>query len=709
MARRKGLWQIRALVIARALGRLYPYLLVTVVVVVAALLRTAADPWLGRTVPYLFFYPAIILVATLGGFRPGVFATVSSAAITVVAFLEPIGRFWVSESRDVVGLIFFMINGVLISKLSGIAATARISQDRLAAIVQSSDDAIVGKDLNGIIQAWNPGAERLFLYSAAEAIGRSITIIIPPDRFHEEDHVLSRIRAGLRIEPFESVRRRKDGVDIDVALTVSPIRNAAGVVVGASKIARDISERRRTERLREELAERERQARLAAVAARDRLAFLADVSEKLTTTLDYSQTLERAVHLAIPRLGDYCNVLIEDEHGRMRHVAWAHVDKAKEVSLRQLALHLVEAAATSRFAYSAAVMKSGKTMVKTHADFAGAPDELDREEPGSGALWRELNPFAYIAAPLLVRGRTVGVLSLGTTVDRSQRDYSETDIVMVEDFARRVSLAVENARLFRQADELNRLKDEFLATVSHELRTPLSAVLGWSRMLSAGQLDAGRSKQAIDAIERNAQAQARLVDDILDVARGIAGNVKLEMQPVDLSAVAHAGVEAIAPTAAGRKMALEVGADQPVIVMGDPARLRQVVWNLLSNAVKFTPIGGRVTVGVRADDGDAVLEVSDTGMGIAEAFLPYVFDKFRQADASFTRQHGGLGLGLAIARHLIELHGGSIEARSAGEGAGATFVVRLPLSTRAAEDSARAPAASAAARGVAHEIPDHDH
>jgi len=215
------------------------------VVVVAALVRTLTDPLLGRTVPYLFFYPAIIVAATFGGFRPGVFATVCSGAISAFLYLEPIGSFWIADRRDVAGLVFFLINGGLISRVSGIAGTARLSQERLAAIVRSSDEAIVGKSLDGIIQTWNPGAERLFLYSAAEAIGQSIKIIIPPDRYHEEDHVLSRIRAGLRVEPFETVRRRQDGVEIDVAMTVSPIRNAAGVVVGASKIARDISERRR--------------------------------------------------------------------------------------------------------------------------------------------------------------------------------------------------------------------------------------------------------------------------------------------------------------------------------------------------------------------------------------------------------------------------------------------------------------------------------
>jgi PAS domain S-box-containing protein len=694
---------------ARTLGRLQPYLFAASVVVIALLLRGAANPWLGRSVPYLFFYPAIIVAATFGGFGPGVFAAALSGVMTALFYLEPAGGLIVRPTGERVALALFLANGVLISRLSGIARGATLSNQRLAAIVQSSTDAIVGKDLNGIIQSWNPGAERLFLYSSAEAIGQSITLIIPSERAHEEDLVLRRVRSGLRVEPFETVRRRKDGVEIDVALTVSPIRNAAGVVVGASKIARDISERRRSERMLEELVERERVARLEAVAARDRLAFLAGVGAKLTTTLDYSQTLDRAVHLAIPRLGDYCNVLIEDEHGRLRHVAWAHVNREQETVLRELALSMIESPPPGeQLAFATAVMKNGKTMVMAHDQVANAASHIGRVNPAQAAIWTRLDPYAYVGVPLSVRGRTVGVMSLGITGDRSRREFTDADVVMIEEFARRVSIAIENARLFRQADELNRLKDEFLATVSHELRTPLAAVLGWARMLAAGQLDPNRTKQAVDAIERNAQAQAKIVDDILDVARGIAGNVKLEMLPLDLAAVAHSSIEAIAPTAAGKRVELDVHAAAPVMVMGDQGRLRQVVWNLLSNAVKFTPAGGRVTVTVSADDRNAELQVADTGMGIPEGFLPFVFDKFRQADASFTRQHGGLGLGLAIARHLIELHGGSIEARSAGEGAGATFVVRLPLHTRGGRNSPLEPAGSAAARGVAHEIPDDD-
>jgi signal transduction histidine kinase len=325
-----------------------------------------------------------------------------------------------------------------------------------------------------------------------------------------------------------------------------------------------------------------------------------------------------------------------------------------------------------------AEIKTGKTTVIPHHALAKAADQLERFDPPVIALAVELRPYAYVGVPLQVRGRTVGVMSFGTTEQESRREYTDADVATVEEFARRVSVAVENARLFRHADNLNRLKDEFLATVSHELRTPLSAVLGWARMLAHSQLDADRSRQAIAAIERNAQAQAKLVDDILDVARGISGNITLEMLPVDLVSVAHRAVEAIAPAALSKKIVLVVAAAEPAVVVGDQARLQQVAWNVLSNAVKFTPEGGRVTIEVGCVNGHAEMRVTDTGIGIPQNFLPYVFDKFRQADGSFTRQYGGLGLGLAIARHLIELHGGSIEAHSHGEGAGATFVVRLP-------------------------------
>ena len=560
-------------------------------------------------------------------------------------------------------------------------ATDELARQRLAAIVESSDDAIISKDLNGIITSWNRAAERIFGYMAGEAIGRPVTIIIPPERRNEEQVVIARIRFGKSVEHFETVRVRKDGTPIEVSISVSPIRDAAGTIVGASKIARDITERRRLDRIRDELLDRERAARAEAVSARDRLAFLAEVSALLISSLDYEETLNKAVHLAIPRLGDYCTVVVHDEKAGLRHVASGHVDRMKEPVVQEMVRLLTERR-TDVPTFAAEIAKTGRTRLVPRVMESAEFHRVNATEPDLVSEHETFQPYSYVGVPLLVRGRTIGVIAFGTTADLSRREYSEADVPLIEEFARRVSLAVENARLFRQADELNRLKDEFLATLSHELRTPLNAIVGWSRMLSTGKLKDATFERAVVSIQRNAQAQAKIVDDILDVARGVAGNVRLEIGPLDLADAAQRAVDAVAPTAVVKQIAIEVSAPDPVPVSGDPLRVQQVLGNLLSNAVKFTPRGGTVRVDARAVAGDAELRVSDTGIGISAGFLPHVFDKFRQADASFTRTYGGLGLGLAIARHLIELHGGTIEAQSEGEGKGATFIVRLPLDPR---------------------------
>src|SRR5581483_6078081 len=362
--------------------------------------------------------------------------------------------------------------------------------------------------------------------------------------------------------------------------------------------------------------------------------------------------------------------------------AGGHVIREKDpIVVRAAKLAIEDPGAPVLPTFAEAVVKARRTIVATHAELQrrlAAP-----RDPVPSADLREvtalLAPWACIGAPLLVLGRVAGVIAFATTAHESRREYTPEDEALVEEFARRASTAIENARLFRQTEDLSRLKDEFLATLSHELRTPLTAILGWARMLASGRLDAARSRQAVDAILRNAEAQSQLVEDVLDVARGMAGNLRLDMAPVDLVTIVHRGVDAIAPAAAAKRVAIEVEAPAPVPATGDAGRLQQIVWNLLSNAVKFTPSGGRVTIAVSAADGAAELRVTDTGAGIAPAFLPFVFDKFRQADGSAARQHGGLGLGLAIARHLAEIHNGTIEAQSEGEGKGATFRLRLPL------------------------------
>jgi PAS domain S-box-containing protein len=249
----------------------------------------------------------------------------------------------------------------------------------------------------------------------------------------------------------------------------------------------------------------------------------------------------------------------------------------------------------------------------------------------------------------------------------------------------------ELRRALREAEEANRTKDEFLATLSHELRTPLTAILGWARMLSGGQLDGASTARALATIERNAQAQAQLIEDILDVSRVITGKLRLEVQPVNLAAVIESAINAVLPAADAKGIRLQRVLDTGAsMVSGDPARLQQVIWNLLSNAIKFTPRGGRVQVRLERVNSQVEINVTDDGQGISPDILPYIFERFRQADSSTTRAHGGLGLGLAIVRHLVEMHGGTVRAESRGEGQGATFTIKLPLVVMRSFDMRRA-------------------
>jgi len=295
-----------------------------------------------------------------------------------------------------------------------------------------------------------------------------------------------------------------------------------------------------------------------------------------------------------------------------------------------------------------------------------------------------LRPDSSMAVPMAVMGRIIGSIEVQSYEKNAYRPEHATAMSMG---ANLTAVAIENVRLLKlertareAAEESNRLKDEFLATVSHELRTPLTAILGWSRMLEGGTLDDAVTQQAVETIWRNAKAQAQIVDDILDVSRIITGNLYLDLHPLEVVPVVESAINVVRPTADAKGIKIETYFDRtPAMISGDANRLQQVVWNLLSNAVKFTQNGGRVSVKVSQGTGAVEVSVSDTGQGIDKEFLPYVFDRFRQADSTTTRQHGGLGLGLAIARHLVEIHGGTIRGESSGVGRGATFTIRLPL------------------------------
>ena len=370
---------------------------------------------------------------------------------------------------------------------------SEISSRQLAAIVASSEDAIIGKDLRSIVTSWNSGAEHIFGYTADEMIGTSIMRLIPADRQTEEVEILSRIRSGERFDHFETIRLAKGGRKLNVSITVSPIKDSAGHVVGASKIARDITERKKVEAALKEANESERQAR-------------------------------------------------------------------------------------------------------------------------------------------------------------------------------------------SEAERANRLKDEFLAMLSHELRTPLNAVLGWAKLLQIGKPEVEELKQGLQTIERNAQVQAQIIEDLLEMSRITSGKVRLDVRRIDLRSILHRSFETISPTAQAKGIQLKLVTDpRAEPISGDPDRLQQVFWNLLDNAIKFTPPGGEVLVLLKRVDSHIEVSVIDTGDGIAPEFLPHVFDRFKQADASTTRRHGGLGLGLAIVKQLVQLHGGDVRVSSEGVGKGTTFAVCLPF------------------------------
>jgi len=379
----------------------------------------------------------------------------------------------------------------------------------------------------------------------------------------------------------------------------------------------------------------------------------------------------------------------------------------------------------------------GNEAVAVAAMKSGAQDYLVKDEITETVLLRAVdNAIEKAALRAEVEARTAALVAanaeLRREVDERQRaeralqtahaaleglvearthELSRANVELKREIAERRRAELERAGLLqleqearRQAEEANRLKDEFLAILSHELRTPLNAILGWAHLLRVGNLDAAAATSALERIERNAKAQAKLVGDLLEVSQIITGKLRLDMSPVDLAAAIEAALDSVTPAAEAKGITISTRLDRAApMVVGDASRLQQVVWNLLSNAIKFTPRDGAVEVSVEAAPGEVRIAVRDSGMGIAPRFLPYVFDRFRQADSSTTRTHGGLGLGLSIVRHLVELHGGTAQVESGGEGCGAVFTVTLPVheDLRLDGDETERQAAAAGAAGDA--------
>ncbi|MEA2491066.1 MAG: hypothetical protein QOH21_2858 [Acidobacteriota bacterium] len=407
-------------------------------------------------------------------------------------------------------------------------------------------------------------------------------------------------------------------------------------------------------------------------AAREGLEFLSRANEIFASSLDYRETLKNVTFLAVPRIADWCAVDITDSTGETLRdrIAVAHADPAKIALAAEFSRKFPPDPKTD------AVFRVMRTGVSELVPFVSA-EMLAGAARGEEHLrmMQELGIMSVMIVPLRSRGEAVGAITLVA----SDRRFSQQDLAQAEELAHRASIAIENARLYSAAQAANRAKDEFLATLSHELRTPLTAVLGWSRMLKLG-LSQAEAQVAIDAIEQSASAQAQLIEDVLDVSRIMSGKLTFDPRPTDLRTVAQAAMTTVHPAAAakGIEILTSIAPMLPPIV-GDEGRLQQIIWNLLANAIKFTPRGGTVTLRVSHRGSIVRLTVTDTGEGVDRAFLPYVFEPFRQADNSATRPHGGIGLGLAIVRSLVELHGGSIRVDSEGKGRGATFTLDLPV------------------------------
>lgn len=577
---------------------------------------------------------------------------------------------------------------------------AEVASSWLAAIIESAEDAIISKNLNGIIASWNRGAQRIFGYTPEEAIGKPVLMLIPPDIQHEEAIILGRIRAGDRIEHYETIRARKDGRLINVSLTVSPIKAPNGRIIGASKIARDITAQKQAE------AKLKEQTEVVETINR--------IGRMLSAELDQQKLVQSVTDAGTELTGAQFGAFFYNVHNENGD------------SYMLYSLSGVPSEAFANFPMPRATDLFGPTFrgeATIRIDDVKQDPRYGKNSPHYGMPEGHLPVTSYLAVPVVsTYGEVIGGLFFGHS---TAGIFTERHERIIEGLAAQTAIAIDNARLYErthravkereallaseqeareQAEIASRSKDEFLGLLSHELRTPLNAILGWTRMLKSSQLDEQTVASAIETIDRNARLQSRLIEDMLDVSRIMSGKLRLDAQPVDLTSVINAAVETLRPAADAKQIRVYVVLDYGAgLVLGDPVRLQQIIWNLLSNAIKFTPKNGSIKVFLERVNSHLEITVSDTGPGIDEEFLPFVFERFRQADSSTTKKYGGLGLGLAIVRQLVELHGGTVEAANLLEGSGAIFTVSLPIMVtrqQAARKNAEFASASALSSGM---------
>jgi len=550
--------------------------------------------------------------------------------------------------RDVEGQVF----GVVLVFRDATEQRAHVeAQERLAAIVENSQDAIISQDLTGQVRSWNKGAQDLFGYTPEEVIGSPIEVIVPAELREDHRQSMQRLRSGEPVEYADTVRVRKDGTRLEVSSRISPIRDASGEVIGASKISHDVSERKRSERV---------------------LQLFSDAGTVLSALADEASMIDRLARLSVPLFADWCIVTMLDEQGRIKSVAQAHADPQKQAVLDELqARYPLDWHSAS---IGVSVLQSGQPEL-----VSDVPESLlaaIARDASHRALIDRLAPRSMLTVPIVIRGRTVGTMQF--VAAESGRRFVWDDIAVGVEFARRAAQAIENSRLYEELKEAQRQKDDFLAMLAHELRNPLAAIQYANHIAT---VTGGAPPEATETIDRQVKNLSRLIDDLLDVSRITRDKIHLKKEAVDGGLVARRAVASIRPVVEGRKhaIAIDVSAD-PMPLVADATRLEQILVNLLNNAAKYTPEGGRIELRAFPNDGHAVFQIKDNGIGIPTESLPHVFELFTQVDKSLDRSQGGLGIGLTVVRRLAEMHGGSVMADSAGLGHGSEFTVRIPLS-----------------------------
>jgi PAS domain S-box-containing protein len=538
----------------------------------------------------------------------------------------------------------------------------------LAAVIEYSDDAIITKTLNGIISSWNPGAQRLFGYTAAEAVGKPVTMLIPDNHLDEEPGILDRLRRGDRIDHYEPIRRRKDGELINVSLTVSPIKDRTGRIIGASKIARDITRQKRAEELIREQAHV-----LALLDTTGRtIASQLDLHNVLQTVTDTATTLTGAKFGAF-----FYNVTSDQGEALLLYT----LSGAPRELFEKLGLPRNTAIFNPTITGKGAVRSPDITKDPRYGKMA----------PHHGMPMGHLPVRSYLAVPVISRfGEVMGGLFFGHPEPNRFTERAEQLVVGV---AAQATVAMDNARLYEAAQreiasreraeatlrETDQRKDEFLATLAHELRNPLAPI----RQAAMISMTAGASDQqkqwSHEVITRQVRHMSMLLDDLLDISRITRGTLELRTEIVELAEVVDAAIETSRPVIDSKRHSLQLDLPaEPTHFAADPMRLAQVLSNLLTNAAKYTDPRGMIVVHATADDHNVEISVTDTGVGLTQEALSAVFTMFSQVRSTQDRSEGGLGIGLALSKGVVELHGGTIEARSAGLGKGSEFLVRLP-------------------------------